>query len=104
MVGEIDRNDKKDISLIVFAMIALLMVVGLAIMFMAPVATEIFTTYFSPGVGMRDAATIAFFVTVITLVVFAIAAGDGFIGEIQFMLGAFFGFFVIAWLMIAWIF
>jgi hypothetical protein len=34
----------------------------------------------------------------------AIAAGDGLLGEIQFMLAAFGGFFVISWLMIAWIF
>jgi hypothetical protein len=104
MVGETDKKDKKETRTIVIAMIVLLVVVGVVIVILAPAAAEIFATYFSPGVGLRDAAIIAFFVTIITLVVFAIAAGDGFIGEIQFMLGAFFGFFVIAWFMIAWIF
>ena len=104
MVGESDKKDQKESRTIIIALIVLLVVLGLAFVFLAPAASEIFTTYFSPGVGMRDAAIIAFFVTVVTLVVFAIAAGDGFLGEIQFMLGAFFGFFIIAWLMIAWIF
>jgi hypothetical protein len=33
-----------------------------------------------------------------------VAAGDGFFGEIQFMIAAFFSFFVVLWLLIAWIF
>ena len=38
------------------------------------------------------------------LVVLAIAAGDELLGEIQFMTGCFASFFVVIWLMIAWIF
>jgi hypothetical protein len=49
----------------------------------------------APGLGMRSAALISFFVTVLTMVVFTFAAGDGFIGEIQFMLAGFFSFFVV---------
>jgi hypothetical protein len=33
-----------------------------------------------------------------------VASGDGLLGEIQFVLIAFFLFFIIIWLMIAWIF
>jgi hypothetical protein len=36
--------------------------------------------------------------------VFAVSAGDGLLGEIQFILGGFFLFFVIIWLLVAWIF
>ena len=104
MVGETDEKDKKESRTVVIALIGLLVVLALGIVFLAPAASEIFATYFSPGIGLRDAAVIAFFVTLVTLVIFAVAAGDGFIGEIQFMLGAFFGFYLIAWLMIAWIF
>jgi hypothetical protein len=104
MVGETDNKDKKESRTIVIALLVLLVVLGLAIVFVAPAASEIIANSFTPGVGMRDAAVIAFFVTIVTLVIFAIAAGDGFLGEIQFMLGAFFGFFIVAWLMIAWIF
>ena len=56
------------------------------------------------GLGLKDAAVIAFFVTVITLVIFAVAAGDGLLGELQFMLSGFFAFFLVLWLLIAWIF
>ena len=43
-------------------------------------------------------------VTIITFVIFAVTAGDGLLGEIQYMIGGFFTFFIIFWLMIAWIF
>jgi len=33
-------------------------------------------------VGLKDAAVMAFIVSIIVLVIFAFAAGDGFIGEI----------------------
>jgi hypothetical protein len=34
----------------------------------------------------------------------AIVSGDGLLGEVQFVLAAFFLFFIVFWLMIAWIF
>jgi len=37
-------------------------------------------------------------------VVLALAAGDGLLGELQFMIGAFVSFFVVIWLLVAWIF
>ena len=57
-----------------------------------------------PGVGLKTAALWSFGVTVALMIVFAIAAGDGFIGELQYMLLAFFAFFVIITLLIAWVF
>jgi hypothetical protein len=47
---------------------------------------------------------IAFFVTIGVFVTLAVTAGDGLIGEFQFMIAGFGGFFVVLWLMIAWIF
>jgi hypothetical protein len=38
------------------------------------------------------------------MIIFAISAGDGLLGEIQFILGGFFLFFVIIWLLVAWVF
>ncbi len=58
----------------------------------------------APGIGLRTAAIIAFIITLVTLIVMAIASGDGLLGELQFMLIGFAGFFVVCWLMIAWIF
>ena len=54
--------------------------------------------------GLKDAAVVSFFVTVVIMIVFAITAGEGLLGEIQFILAAFFVFFIILWLLIAWIF
>ncbi len=58
----------------------------------------------SPGIGLRDAALIAFGVSLVTILIMALVAGDGLIGELQFMLLGFAGFFVVCWLMVAWIF
>ena len=58
----------------------------------------------APGLGLRPAAIISFAVTVVLLVAFLIAAGDGLIGEIQFVLPAFFVFFLFNWILIAWVF
>lgn len=56
------------------------------------------------GVTLKTAALWSFGITVVLLIVFAVAAGDSLIGELQFMLAGFFVFFVIITLLIAWIF
>ena len=56
------------------------------------------------GVGLETAALWSFGITVTLMIVFAIAAGDGFLGELQFMLAAFFAFFVVITVLIAWVF
>ena len=61
-------------------------------------------TALDDGVTLKTAALWSFGVTVALMIVFAIAAGDGFIGELQYMLVAFFAFFVIITLLIAWVF
>jgi len=70
----------------------------------APMASDFNANYFSEGVGLKDAAVISFFVTTLLMVVLALAAGDGLLGELQFMIGAFVSFFVVIWLLVAWIF
>lgn len=96
-----DSDDSKRMLLIIGLLLGLLLVAGFM---MWPLAVEFASTQLAPGLGMKNAAVISFFVTVVTMVVFAFAAGDGFIGEIQFMLAGFFSFFVVIWLMLAWIF
>lgn len=56
------------------------------------------------GVGLKDAAIASFALTVVLFLVFAVAAGDGLLGELQFMLAGFFAFFVIITVLIAWVF
>lgn len=96
-----DIADRK-LSLGLFIAILAVTVVaaGLVVFFAGPaIAAAV-----APGIGLRMAALIAFGVTLVTLIVMAIAAGDGLLGELQFMLLGFAGFFVVCWLMIAWIF
>jgi hypothetical protein len=57
-----------------------------------------------PGVGLKTAAIWSFGVTFVMFLLFAVVAGDGLLGEIQFMLGGFFLFFVIITVLIAWVF
>lgn len=59
---------------------------------------------FAPGMGLRAASLWGFGVTVALMVLFALVSGDSLIGEIQFMLGSFFTFFVVITLLIAWVF
>jgi hypothetical protein len=84
--------------------IVLLAALSLATVLFLPLASAFIDQHFSPGMGLKYAAIVAFFTTAVTLVIFAVAAGDGLLGELQFMLGGFSGFFLVLWLMIAWIF
>ena len=104
MVGEEDNKDKSESRKIAIALISLVIVLVVAILLMIPMLSEIVSVHLSPGLGLKDSAVISFFVTIIILIVFAISSGDGLLGEIQFILGGFFLFFVIIWLLVAWIF
>lgn len=104
MVGESDRRDKNEARSIAIVLVLLVLVLGVAAVFMLPGLADLAAVHLAPGLGLRDAALISFGVTVVLMIVFAIAAGDGFLGEIQFMLAAFFLFFLIIWLLAAWIF
>jgi hypothetical protein len=69
-----------------------------------PSTTEFINIYFEEGVGLKSAAVIAFFVSIATILLFAMVGGDGLIGEVQYMFGAFFTFFLFTWILIAWAF
>ena len=101
-MSDIDESNQALRMLMIIGV--LLGLLALAGFMMWPLVVEFATVQLEPGLGMRSAAVISFFVTVLTMVVFAFAAGDGFIGEIQFMLAGFFSFFIVIWLMLAWIF
>src|SRR5262245_66574891 len=60
---------------------------------------------FSAGLGLKDAALIAFGVSFVVIVVMAIVSGgDAIFGELPFPISGFLIFFVFFWLLIAWIF
>ena len=96
-----DIADRK-LSLGLFLGIAAIIAIagGAIFLFFGPAIMEAT----SSGIGLRTAAIIAFFLSLIVIIVMAITAGDGLIGELPGMLGGFFAFFVVSWLMIAWIF
>lgn len=100
MVGETDDKQKNESRKIALALLAIVSLVVMAGLLMLPSLAAAM----APGLGLKDAAIIAFFVTAILLIIFAVAAGDGLLGELQFMLGGFFLFYLIFWLMIAWVF
>lgn len=84
------------------ALLVALVVLGAAMVL--PGLSEWVATTFDSGVGLKTAAIISAVVSIVVLVVFAVAAGEGLIGELQFMIPGFFLFFVFFWLMIAWVF
>jgi hypothetical protein len=60
---------------------------------------------FSAGLGLKNAALIAFGVSFVVILVMAIVSGgDAIFGELPFTILGFLIFFVVFWLMIAWIF
>ena len=100
MVGETDQQQKNESRKIALALVGVVSLVVMAGLLMLPSLAEAM----APGLGLKDAAIIAFFVTAILLIIFAVAAGDGLLGELQYMLAGFFLFYLIFWLMIAWVF
>lgn len=104
MLGEEDRKDKNESRKIAIVLVSLVVVLAAATVLLLPSLSEFSALYLEPGLGLKSAAIISFFVTVVLFLVFAVAAGDGVLGEFSFMLLGFFLFFLIFWLMIAWVF
>lgn len=96
-------SDKSDLRILAILLAAAAVLIVLALTLGGPLVDEA-TAALAPGVDLRTAALWSFGVTVVLFVVFALVAGDGLFGEIQFMLGAFFSFFAIITLLIAWVF
>ncbi len=99
-----DLKDSYSAQRVLLGIAVLLAIVVIAGVLMLPALGEFLDVYMAPGLGLKDAAVVSFFVTLVLLVVMAFAAGDGLIGEIQFMIAAFLAFFLVFWLLIAWIF
>ena len=104
MVGETDRKEKDESRKIAALLISLVVLLAAGALLLLPGLTAVVATHFEPGLGLRTAAVISFFVSAVLMIIFAIASGDGLLGEIQFVIPGFLVFFLILWLMIAWIF
>lgn len=104
MTGETGARDKKESRMLAVVLIVLFLVLAIAAFMALPLLAEFNQMYLAPGVDLRDAAILAFIATLVVLVIFSIAAGDGLLGELQFMLLGFFAFYLVLWLLIAWVF
>lgn len=106
-MGEGDRQDRKEATrLLVAAAVALVLLVllGFGGLYYAGVMMS-GADPFSAGLGLKSAALISFAVSFATILVMAVVSGgDAILGELPFTIVGFLIFFVIFWLMIAWIF
>jgi hypothetical protein len=92
-----------DLRLLAMVLVAVLAAAAVLALFGAPLLAQA-SAALAPGVGLKTAALWGFGVTVALLVLLALVAGDGLLGELQFLLGAFFSFFAVITLLIAWVF
>jgi hypothetical protein len=96
-------GDRRDLKLLLALVAVALIVLGTLFLVGAPLVQEA-AAAFAPGIGLKTASLWGFGVTVALFVLFALVSGDGLFGELQVMLGAFFSFFVVLTLLIAWVF
>ena len=104
MIGNSDLKDRNDSRKILLTLTVLFIILILSIIFMFPQFFEILSTSTSTGLGLKDSAVVSFFVSLVLVTVLAMVSGDGLLGEVQFVVVGFLLFFIVFWLMIAWIF
>ena len=104
MLGNSDLKDKNDSRKILISLIVLIVILFLSSIFIFPEFLDILSKTTSEGLDLKDSAIVSFFVSLVLVTIIALVSGDGLLGEVQFVLSAFLLFFLILWLMIAWIF
>lgn len=92
-----------DLKLFAVIAVSAVVLVLLAAVYLLPLGQDAVATI-NEGIGLKSAALWGFGTTVVLFILFAAVSGDSLIGEVQFLLGSFFGFFLILTLLIAWIF
>jgi len=106
MPSTTDRHERKEaLRLLVAAAAALLLLIaigGAGFYYLVGLGAS---DPFSAGLGLKDAALISFAVSFVVILVMAVVSGgDAIFGELPFTILGFLIFFLIFWLMIAWIF
>lgn len=101
-----DDHDRKEAArLLLAAAVAILLLIvigGVGIYFIMGIGES---DPFSAGLGLKNAAIVSFGVSLAVILVMAVVSGgDAIFGELPFTIAGFLLFFVIFWLMIAWIF
>jgi hypothetical protein len=106
MPGPSDQRDRQEaLRLLIVATVAL---IGLVILIYGGIYFLVEnwgSNPFAAGLGLKQAAVIAFCVSLgVILVMALVSGGHGMLGELPFTIAGFLLFFVVFWLMIAWIF
>lgn len=101
-----DQRDRQEAArLLLAAAVAILLLIvigGVGIYFIMGIGES---DPFSAGLGLKSAAIVSFGVSLAVILVMAVVSGgDAIFGELPFTIAGFLLFFVIFWLMIAWIF
>jgi hypothetical protein len=99
-----DRKEARQLALAVAVSVVLLVAMGGGALYFL---TDWFSSTgpFAPGLGLKNAALISFFVSLaVILVMTIVSGGDAIFGELPFTILGFLIFFLVFWLMIAWIF
>lgn len=107
MTGQDDRDRKQATMMLAVLALAALAVAGLVIWGAAALMPQMQAwadATFGGGLGLKTAAIIAAVVSFVALIVLTVTAGDGLLGEVQFVIPGFFVFFLFFWLMTAWVF
>ena len=104
MVGESDQKDKNESRKIAIALIAMVVVLLAAAVLLLPLLTELSAVHLAQGLGLKNAFVISFFISIVLMILFTVAAGDGLIGELQFVIPGFFLFLIIIAFSLAWVF
>jgi len=107
MTGGADRRDRNEAAKLFVAValaVALLIAMGgAALYFFAGMFQG--SDPFAGGLDLKQSAVIAFGVSLaVILVMTIVSGGDAVLGELPFTILGFLVFFVVFWLMIAWIF
>jgi hypothetical protein len=106
MPSQHDQRDRTEaMHLLIAAAIALLLlivIIGAGIYLVVGLGES---DPFSAGLGLKNAAIVAFGVSLAVILIMAVVSGgDAIFGELPFTIAGFLIFFVIFWLMTAWIF
>lgn len=103
-----ERADQKSVIRMVLALSILGLFLVVILLWGASLALPMFSIWiaetFSTGLGLKVSALISAGISISVILLFAAIAGDGLLGEIQFMTPGFFLFFLFFWLMVAWVF
>jgi len=106
MPGAEDRRDRKEATrLMLAASIAVLLLIAIGAAGLYYLVGLGDSDPFAAGLGLKNAALVSFGVSFVAIMVMAVVSGgDAIFGELPFTIAGFLIFFVIFWLMIAWIF